>query len=329
MRNRRTIILAVLGAAGACILVVAALFVFRSRTAPASPPARPTTPVVHRLVSPFTGEPVTSPGPVLAVKIDNIVNARPQTGLGRADIVYVLPVEGGLSRFLAVFSAHFPPVVGPVRSARDDDLQLLRQFGRPAFAYSGAQPQLLPVVQRARIVDLYAGRAGGYYRDDRRVAPYNLYARTRELLAEARGASAARDIGFRFGPAPAGGTVTAAQSVSYPAASFSFRWSRRAGRWLVWMDGARAMTTDGGQLRAATVVIQHTRVGSSRFREWGGPAPYAYSTGSGRAVVLRDGKAWQAHWSRPHGSDGTTFTTGSGQRMTFARGPVWVVLAYS
>jgi hypothetical protein len=100
---------------------------------------------------------------VLAVKIDNIVNARPQTGLGRAAIVYVLPVEGGLSRFLAVFYAHFPPVVGPVRSARDDDLQLLRQFGRPAFAYSGAQPQLLPVVERARIADLYAGRAGSYW----------------------------------------------------------------------------------------------------------------------------------------------------------------------
>jgi len=327
--NRRTIILAVLGAAGACVLIVAALFVFRSRPAPASPSAKPAIPVTARIVSPFTGEPVTSRGPVLAVKIDNIVNARPQTGLSRADIVYVLPVEGGLSRFLAVFSSRFPPVIGPVRSARDDDLQLLRQFGRPAFAYSGAQPQLLPVVERARIVDLYAGRVGGYYRDTRRVAPYNLYARTRQLLAESRGASIARDIGFRFGPAPAGGQATVAQSVSYPAASFSFRWSRRAGRWLVWTDGARAMTTDGGQLGAATVVIQYTRVGSSRFREWGGPAPYAYSTGSGRAVVLRDGKAWQARWSRPHGSDGTTFTTGSGRRMTFARGPVWVVLAYS
>jgi hypothetical protein len=268
------------------------------------------------------------------VKIDNNVNPRPQTGLGQADIVYVLPVEGGLSRFCAVFSSLVPPVVGPVRSARDDDLQLLRQFARPAFAYSGAQPQLLPVVERARIVDLYAGLVGGYYRDSRRVAPYNLYARTSQLLAEARGASTAHDIGFRFGPAPAGGTVTAAKSVSYPAASFTFRWAPRQGRWLVWMDGARATSgpaaggAGGGQLGAATVVIQYTRVGSSRFREWGGPAPYAYSIGSGRAVVLRDGKSWQADWSRPHGSDGTTFTTGSGQRMTFARGPVWVVLAY-
>jgi hypothetical protein len=334
MQNRRRIIIVVSSAVAACVLVLAGLFVFRARPAPVSPPSRPVTPVAQQLVSPFTGEPVASLGPVLAVKIDNIVNARPQTGLGQADIVYVLPVEGGLSRFCAVFSSLVPPVVGPVRSARDDDLQLLRQFARPAFAYSGAQPQLLPVVERARIVDLYAGLVGGYYRDSRRVAPYNLYARTSQLLAEARGASTAHDIGFRFGPAPAGGTVTAAKSVSYPAASFTFRWAPRQGRWLVWMDGARATSgpaaggAGGGQLGAATVVIQYTRVGSSRFREWGGPAPYAYSIGSGRAVVLRDGKSWQADWSRPHGSDGTTFTTGSGQRMTFARGPVWVVLAY-
>ena len=92
------------------------------------------------------------------------------------------------------------------------------------------------------------------------------------------------------------------------------------------MDGSQAMTTDAGQLGAPTVVIQYTRVGTSRFPEWGGPAPYAYSTGAGRAVVLRDGLAWNAHWSRPRGSDGTTYTTGSGQRMTFARGQVWVLL---
>ena len=102
---------------------------------------------------------MTALGRVLAVKIDNLAPARPQTGFTGADIVYVLPVEGGLSRFMAVFSSRFPSVIGPVRSAREDDLELLRQFGRPAFAYSGAQPQLLPVVERARTVDLYAGRA--------------------------------------------------------------------------------------------------------------------------------------------------------------------------
>jgi len=279
--------------------------------------------------SPFTGEPVRSLNPVLAVKIDNIVYARPQTGLTRADIVYVLPVEGGLSRFLAIFSAGYPPVIGPVRSAREDDLQLLAQFGRPAFAYSGATPALLRYIQHtARIVDLYAGTASGYYRDNTRAAPYNLYAHTQQLLAQAPGASRAHDIGFRFGPPPPGGKVTRSASVSYPAASFQVTWSAAKGRWLVSMDGSPAVTTDGGPLAPATVVIQHTTVRTSRFLEYGKPPPFAESVGSGTAEVLRDGRAWMTHWSRPNPEAGTSFTTSSGQPMTFATGQVWIVLAY-
>jgi Protein of unknown function (DUF3048) N-terminal domain/Protein of unknown function (DUF3048) C-terminal domain len=308
-------------------LVATALLVLRggqARVAAGHPAARPT-----QLRSPFTGEPVRSLNRVLAVKIDNIVYARPQTGLTHADIVYVLPVEGGLSRFMAIFSSYYPPVIGPVRSAREDDLQLLRQFGRPAFAYSGATAALLPYIhQTARIVDLYDGITSGYYRDNSRVAPYNLYARTRVLLAQARTASKAHDIGFRFGPPPPGGKVTHSASVSYPAASFRFTWSPARARWLVSMDGRPAMTTDGGRLAPATVVIQHTVVRTSRFLEYGAPPPYAESTGSGTALVLRDGKAWTTHWSRPRANGGTTFTTGSGQRMTFAPGQAWIVLAY-
>jgi hypothetical protein len=280
------------------------------------------------VVSPFTGEPVPFLNRVLAVKIDNIVHARPQTGLTRADIVYAIPVEGGLSRFLAIFSSDYPRVIGPVRSAREDDLELLRQFGRPAFAYSGATPRLLPYIHRtARIVNLYAGTASGYYRNHSRIAPYNLYAHTRQLLAQSAAASKARDIGFRFGPPPPGGTVTRSASVSYPAASFRFTWSAAKKRWLVTMDGAPAKTTDGGRLAPATVVIQHTTVRTSRFLEYGQRPPYAQSAGSGSALVLRDGQAWTAHWSRPSANGGTTFTTASGQPMTFARGQVFIVLA--
>lgn len=300
----------------------------------APPPVRPRTvaspspsPQREPLLSPFTGEPVSALGPVLAVKIDNIVYARPQTGLARADIVYVLPVEGGLSRFLAIFSSHFPPVIGPVRSARADDLQLLAQFGRPAFAFSGAQPQLLPVVEHARIVNLYAGVAGGYYRNYNRIAPYNLYARPRQLLAEARGASTAHSIGFTFGPPPAfRGKPTKSLAVSYPAASFRFTWSAARGRWLVWMDGQRAATTAGPQLSAPTVVIQYTTVATSRYIEESRRPPYAETVGSGPATVLRNGEAYAAHWSRPGADRGTTFTTPGGQPMNFARGQVWIVL---
>jgi hypothetical protein len=292
-----------------------------------TPSATPTpTPSPTQLLSPFTGEPVHSLGRVLAVKIDNIVYARPQTGLTDADLVYVLPVEGGLTRFLAVFSSHFPPVIGPVRSTRKDDLELLGQFGRPAFAYSGAQGQLLPVVERARIVDLYAGLVGGYYRDYQRIAPYNLYATTRVLLAEAKGASTARSIGFAFGPPPAGGQATRSESVSYPAAKYTFTWSSARRRWLVTMDGTPAMTTDGGRLAPATVVIQHTIVRKSGFLEYGYPPPYAETMGHGTAVVLRNGMAYNVTWSRPTFNGGTTYTTTDGQQMTFAPGQVWIVL---
>jgi Protein of unknown function (DUF3048) N-terminal domain/Protein of unknown function (DUF3048) C-terminal domain len=331
--NRRTIVIGASSAAAAIVIAVVAVLVTSHPT-----PARPGHPVAStststsappaQLFSPFTGEPIRAPGPVLAVKIDNVAQARPPTGLTKADIVYLIPVEGGLSRIFAVFSSHFPPVIGPVRSTREDDIELLRQFGTPAFAFSGAQPQLLPVVEHARIVDLYDGKVGGYFRNLSQAAPHNLYATTKQLLAEARGASKARDIGFRFGPAPAGGKPTSAYSVSYPAASFSFRWSARRSAWLVWMDGTPATSTEDGQLRAATVVIQYTRVGTSRFREEGVRPPYAYTVGSGRAVVLRDGRSYAAHWSRPQADGGTTFTTASGQPMTFARGQVWVVLAY-
>jgi hypothetical protein len=297
----------------------------RQVTGAAAPSPSPSA--AAQLRSPFTGEPVPSLNRVLAVKIDNIVYARPQTGLARADIVYVLPVEGGLSRLMAIFSSRYPPAVGPVRSAREDDLQLLRQFGRPAFAYSGATPRLLPYIHRtARIVNLYAGTSSGYYRDLSRVAPYNLYAHTRQLLAQAPGASTARDIGFRFGPPPAGGQATRSVPVSYPSASFRFTWSAAKGRWLVTMDGTPAVTSGGVRLSAATVVIQHTTVRTSRFKEYGFRPPYAESVGSGTTLVLCDGRAWAGHWSRPTANGGTTFTTASGGPMTFARGPVWIVL---
>jgi hypothetical protein len=333
--TRRQRKIAISASAGtAVVALVAGLIVALTGSAPA--PVRAAR-VVHRVVrpaahagpllSPFTGEPVPALRPVLAVKIDNIVLARPQTGLRSADIVYVLPVEGGLSRFMAVFSSHVPPVIGPVRSSREDDLELLRQFGRPAFAYSGAAPHLLPFIHRARTVDLYAGIVGGYFRDWRRIAPYNLYAHTSQLLAEAPRASKAHDIGFRFGPAPAGGRPMSAFSASYPAASFTFRWSASARRWLVWMDGAPASATEGGQLGGATVVIQYTVIRTSRFLEYGSRPPYANSVGSGRAVVLRDGRAYDVRWSRPSPDGGTTYTLPSGQRMRFAPGQVWVVLA--
>jgi hypothetical protein len=324
MRIPRAALTAAISSAIAPVLFAGGFFLL-SGCAGAAPQTGNAQP---RMTSPFTGEPVSSLRKELIFKIDNVPQARPPTGLTKADIVYLLPVEGGLSRIFAVFSSHIPPVVGPVRSAREEDIQLLRQFGRPAFAFSGAQPRLLPVVEHARIANLYAGTVGGYFRSPGRVAPYNLYAKTRTLLAEAKRASTARDIGFRFGSAPAGGKLTSQYNVSYPSAAFRFGWSASQHRWLVWMDGSPAEAADGKQLGAHTIVVQYVKVGTSGFLERGSRPPYAQTVGSGRAVVLRNGHAYQVHWSRPRADGGTTFTLQDGRRMPFAPGQVWVVYGF-
>jgi hypothetical protein len=329
--SRRTLIAGISSLAALIVLAGGIFLLTRNGKIAIKPTAERHVHRVHRKVlrSPFTGEPIARLGPELIFKIDNVEQARPPTGLTKADIVYILPVDAGLSRIFAVFSSHIPPVVGPVRSARQEDIELLRQFGRPAFAYSGAQPRLLPVVEHSRIVDLYAGIVGGYYRDNNRIEPYNLYARTKQLLAEAKGReSKARDIGFRFGPAPPGGRPRKSYSVTYPEAAFTFSWSPGQRRWLSTMDGKPAYSAGGGRLGAPTVVIQYVRVRVSGFQELGIKPPYANTIGSGYAIVLRNGRAYRVHWSRPRPAVGTAFTLPDGHRMLFARGQVWIVFAY-
>ncbi|MER7054277.1 MULTISPECIES: DUF3048 domain-containing protein [unclassified Streptomyces] len=267
-------------------------------------------------------------GSLLAVKVDNVPAARPQTGLDAADVVYVEPVEGGLSRLLAVYATELPESVGPVRSARESDLELLRQFDRPTLAFSGAQHKLLPLIDKAPLRAEPPGEeSDAYVRDEGRPAPHNLYVRPGRLLPGPAGAEALT-TGFRHGEAPAGGAVAPSRTVRYPSASFTFTWSGSRDRWLVSMDGAPARTADGGRLAPATVVVQHVDVRESDFRDYlGNNSPYVESVGSGRAEVLRDGRAHDAAWKRDAAADGTSFTTADGAPLNFAEGQVWVVFA--
>jgi hypothetical protein len=277
-------------------------------------------------------EPSRSPGgtaaPVLAVKIDNVPAARPQTGLGAADVVYAEPVEGGLSRLMAVYATRLPQSVGPVRSARESDLELLGQFHRPTLAFSGAQSKLLPLIDRAPLRAETPGRTpGAYVRDPGRPAPYNLYLDPGRLMAAAPGADALT-TGFRYGAAPEGGAAAASRTVRYPAARFTFTWSARHAGWLVAMDGTPAVTAEGGRLAPATVVVQYVTVRDSAYRDFLGHAtPYVETVGSGRAQVLRDGRAHEVRWKRGTAAEGTRFTTAGGAPVNFARGQVWVVFA--
>ncbi|KUO19392.1 DUF3048 domain-containing protein [Streptomyces dysideae] len=276
-------------------------------------------------------KPAQSPasgGSVLAVKIDNARAARPHTGLDSADVVYAEQVEGGLSRLMAVYATKLPKAVGPVRSARESDLELLRQFDQPTLAFSGAQSKLMPLINKAPLnVQTPDQTSGAYYRGTDKPSPHNLYLRPGKLMPSAPGADALT-TGFRYGTAPTGGKAEAARTVRYPAARFTFTWSESRDRWLVSMDGTATETADGKRVAAATVVVQYVTIRKSAYHDFlGNNTPYTETVGSGKAKVLRDGRAYDVNWEREKATDGTEFTTNDGTPVNFAKGQVWVVYA--
>ncbi len=274
--------------------------------------------------------PGTEAKPVLVVKLDNTQYAQPHAGLNRADVVYLEEVEYGITRIAAVFAGSIPQRIGPVRSARITDIDLLAQYDRPAFGFSGAQRKMWPLLDAAPFHDISPNKgAEGYSRDNSRRAPYNYYLDGRVGLKRAPKASREHDLGFVFDAAiPAGGLVAKSATMKWGYSSAAFTFSRKTGLYGVSLNGARARAEedDLGQ-NAATVVIQYVRQRPSAFFDkGGGNTPHAETIGTGRAVVMRDGLAWDVTWSRPTAEDGTTFTLDDGTVMPFKPGQLWIAL---
>ncbi len=243
--------------------------------------------------------------------------------------MYVEEVEWGLTRLAAVFSSRLPAVVGPVRSARISDIDLLAQYGRPAFAFSGSQRKLHPALAKAPLFDVSGDRGiSGYYRESSRRAPVDFMARPEQLLKRAPHASAARDIGFRFDvTAPTGGRAASSVTAPYPASQAKFVWNAAHKSYDVLLNKRPARSAAGGTEHATTVVIQYVKQHDSGFGDkYGGRTPKEETVGTGKGWVLRDGRAYAVTWSRPSAKGGTTFTGADGAVVTFAPGQVWVAL---
>jgi len=300
-------------------VVAAVLFVVNSdggKVAGTAVPARP-APTAPSLA------------PYLAVKIDNVAAARPQTGLAAADVIYVEPVEGGLTRLVALYADDTPASVGPVRSARRTDIELLAQYGKPVLAYSGAAPELLPALRAADVVNASPAQAAdAFFRAGTKGAPHNLFLRPAALPG---GAAPPANAPLLTGSAPAGGVPVTQHAIGYPAARYTVTWSPRVHRWLITMDGTPVVSTESGRLTAATVVVQTVRViareGVDDAR--GNPSPVARTVGAGKAIVFRDGKSHTGTWSRATATSPTRFRTTGGAALPVADGPVWVFLTSS
>jgi len=272
-------------------------------------------------------------GRILVVKIDDTSAARPQIGLEDADVVYIEQVEGGLTRLAAIFSSVIPENIGPVRSARISDIDILAKYGKVIFAYSGAQRAMLTVISNSNLWDYGAQRQSPtiYTRDEIRPSPYDMVLRADLLLEKAksdeRDVAISRSVGWSFGDAPAGGVAIDSVSLRWPASKYEATWSKVEKRWLLSNSDVSNFAASGKQLGPTTFVIQTVEMSDSIFRASDGSyTPLSETVGTGTGYILRDGRSFKANWSRPAAESGTTWTLADGSEIKFAAGSIWVAL---
>jgi hypothetical protein len=264
---------------------------------------------------------------VVAVKVDNAPLARPyQTGLDQAAVVYQELAEGGLTRFLAAFESDTATSeVGPIRSARQSDMELISTFGQIPLAFSGAQPGVIAIVnatQRAGEVwnadyDNYPGayRLGAHRKDARNF--FTVPAK----IASVRPGSAPKDIGLRFGLLDAGSVVT-------PSAVAHFSPDSRVG--LTYLPATRTwrVTQNGFHMPfdPQNVIVQRVTVHGSGFVDvHKNVTPFTVTLGSGAGYVLRDGHRELVHWTRS-GRGATRFVTALGTDAHLRPGRTMILL---
>jgi hypothetical protein len=315
-----------------------------SPDSPGTSPGTPTDPAEGpdsdgRPRSPFTGLPVDPEvldRPLLVVKIENSENARPQSGMDAADIVIEELVEGGITRFMVLFHGELPEVAGPVRSARPVDVDLLSGLGASGFAYSGARAEVEGLLATSPAIRVIEG-VDGFFRDDARRAPHNLYLRPAAVLdvVTRRGARPLIDIGWTFDEvAPADPLVCppAAATCADPGGSVVIEMSRAfrsgwtydaaAGVYRRDQNGRPFAASGPGEIGAANVVVLATRhyVGASGYDETDA------TTDGAPAIVLRDGRRYEARWVKPTSRDLLLIQTPDGQPFPLKPGATWIHL---
>ncbi|MEY2638407.1 MAG: hypothetical protein RLZZ194_897 [Actinomycetota bacterium] len=267
--------------------------------------------------------------PIVVVKIDDTNEAHPQVGIDKADLIYIEQVEGGLVRLAALFSSKLPDYIGPVRSARISDIDLLAQFGKVAFFYSGAQSKLYPVIKEANLFDIGAMHESPkiYTRDPDRIAPYDMVLYGPEVKKRIADLDVAttKDFGFTFGDLVKKGRKISSVKLNWPAASYSANWNGKS--WDLLHNGKADVTSDGIQISPSTFIIQTVVITDSEYQDkLGGVTPLSITVGEGTGWVLRDGFAIKAKWNRPDASSGTTWSDLDGNEIKMAAGQVWVAL---
>ena len=336
-----------MGAVGAVLVIGIAAIVIAAgggddkvETVATTTTTKATTTTKPAPVAPLTGLPQPDEAkrkrPALVVKIDNDNRkARPQVGLNQADIVYEEAVEGGVTRFAAVFQSTDSDPVGPVRSARSTDIQIVTQLNHPLFAWSGANGGVVAQVHAAPLTDVgFDAHPSEYFRDTSRTAPSNLFSNTTDLFALAPPDAEPPPQLFQYRkakekiPASAkairGVMLNFGGKVNYTS---EWTWDAKGKGWDRNQLGTPHLDGKGTQVSPANVVVQFIQYRDSGFVDvTGAPSPEAVLTGTGKVWILTGGKRVEGTWSRPGLNSITTYKDASGKPIKLTPGRTWIVL---
>jgi Protein of unknown function (DUF3048) N-terminal domain/Protein of unknown function (DUF3048) C-terminal domain len=290
----------------------------------------------------LTGLPVTDPAvltrPTMLVKINNAdgkscdLRARPQVGLDQADIVIEEEVEGGITRFMAAFQSVVPETVGPVRSARSSDIDLLLTFNTPLFSWSGnngnVQGELNNIGDRYVAVGHSSAAGNMYYRDNNggRCAPSNLFVHPAELYDFAKDKGKPATPVFTYladgetvaaaAPAVAGVKINTALDTAYV-------WNATSATWDRFQKRTRHTVVGDVQISPNNVVVLDIPYKGSSTAG----SPEAVSVGAGAAHVYVGGKVIEGTWKKDSPEAPWTLTDAAGAPIKLTPGRTWVQLA--
>ena len=269
--------------------------------------------------------------PVLSVKIENTSAARPQTNLDKADIVFEEEVEYGISRLIAVYQSQYPADVGPIRSLRPMDRNVMSQFGGPII-FSGAQKRFIAAAQKSGLTTIAQDVGSyGFFRTHDRAAPHNLHGKLSEFRKQAKGATEPKQPWTFAYPADGataqqeGTAVSTLDIYLSPYAHPIWKWSATKNLWMRYEYKTPHTVVGGTQLSATNIVILEVTVRYTSATSVGMSVPETLVAGkSGKGYVVTGDKAVDITWSKKGQYDPFVFLTKAGDPVVFAPGQTWV-----
>ncbi len=283
-----------------------------------------------------TSEAVAKRRPV-AVKIANDPGARPQWGISEAEVVYEHVTEGGVTRFTSLFVISDAPRVGPIRSARLIDVELIREY-EALFAHVGGSP---PVREHLLVLgpldrdEFFYGAGGPYYRTTDRFAPHNTFIDLPALREAGVAAGLPGEVELAptlfYTEQPEAGEVETITIPIPPASSDTYRsiyefepktrLYKKSQNNAPHIDGAT-----GAQIRVGNVVVQYTNIVATEYEEdFLGNLSLAIDTlGEGDTYIFRDGLALKGRWVRENLADRTRYFDEAGEPIPLRPGHTWM-----